>query len=225
MPLKCGLFISLLITAITVARAQSSTILTGNVTRKESGPLAMVSVILLKDTSFLAAGITNEKGDFSINAPLQKDTTYILQLSLVGFQTMTQPFRFPDTALSKKLVLTIEGNTLKDVVILSSKQIITRKADRYVINVENSYLANAGNGLDVLQRSRGLWVNTDGSIRLKGNQPVMVMINDVVQRMSPEELAEYLKSLASESISKIEVIQNPRPNMRQPEQAALCISF
>jgi hypothetical protein len=209
MSLKCGLFISLLITAIAAARAQSPDILTGNVTRKEGGPLAMVTVILLKDTGFLAAGITNEKGNFFINAPLQKDSTYILQLSLVGFQTMTQLFRFPDPALSQKLVLTNEGNTLKTVVILSSKQIITRKADRYVINVENSYLANTGNALDVLQRSPGLWVTTDGSIRLKGNQPVMVMINDVVQRMSPEELAEYLKSLASESISKIEVIQNP----------------
>lgn len=35
------------------------------------------------------------------------------------------------------------------------------------------------------------------------------MINEVVQRMTGEELAEYLKTLRSEDISKIEVIPNP----------------
>jgi outer membrane receptor protein involved in Fe transport len=35
------------------------------------------------------------------------------------------------------------------------------------------------------------------------------MINDIVQRMSEDELAEYLRTLRSEDISRIEVIPNP----------------
>jgi iron complex outermembrane receptor protein len=61
----------------------------------------------------------------------------------------------------------------------------------------------------VLQRSPGIWVDNNGGIQIRGNQAVTVMINDVVQRMSGDELTEYLKTLRSEDISKIEVIPNP----------------
>ncbi|GEP97574.1 outer membrane beta-barrel protein [Chitinophaga cymbidii] len=99
--------------------------------------------------------------------------------------------------------------TLKEVNVSARRPMITRKADRYIINVENSMLSTGYSGLDVLQKSPGIWVSPDGSIRITGNLSVTVMINDIVQRMSGPELAEYLKSLRSEDISKIEVIANP----------------
>lgn len=99
--------------------------------------------------------------------------------------------------------------TLKEVSVSARRPMITRKADRYIVHVENSILANGFSGLEVLQKSPGLWVSPDGNIRITGNQSVTVMINDVVQRMSGLELAEYLKTLRSEDISKIEVIANP----------------
>lgn len=98
---------------------------------------------------------------------------------------------------------------LDTVTVVSRKPMIVRKADRYIVNIENSNLANGFSGLEVLQRSPGIWVKPDGSIQIMGNQPVTVMINDIIQRMSSMELAEYLKSLRSEDISKIEVIANP----------------
>ena len=209
MQLKYCLFIVLFLIVNSISKAQSSVNIRGRVGNNEGDALSMASVILLKDTGFIAAGITDEDGQYQLNAPLDRSSTYILQVSLVGFQTLRQSFIFPDTLKLKELVLHADQNNLQEVIITSQKPLVTRKADRYIINVENSYLANGGNGMDVLQKSPGLWINTDGSIRLKGNQPVMVMINDIVQRMAPDELAEYLKSLPSESISKIEVIQNP----------------
>ncbi|RYD71825.1 MAG: TonB-dependent receptor, partial [Sphingobacteriales bacterium] len=209
MLLKFDFFVAAFIIANSICVAQNSSVITGRVINTGASPLPMASVILLKDTSFVAATISNEEGLFLFNSTLQENAAYIIQVSLVGFQTFRQSFIFPDTLPLKKIILLPQKNILKEVTIVSQKQLVTRKADRYVINVENSYLANGGNGMDVLQKSPGLWVNTDGSIRLKGNQPVMVMINDIVQRMAPDELAEYLNSLPSESISKIEVIQNP----------------
>ena len=108
----------------------------------------------------------------------------------------------PDSVLKDK-------KDLKTVIVTGRKPLITRKPDRFIINVENSYLANGNTGLEVLQKSPGIWVDQNGKISVKGGQAVTVMINDVIQRMSPEELAEYLRSLKSEDISKIEVITNP----------------
>src|SRR5205085_2802692 len=100
-------------------------------------------------------------------------------------------------------------NVLNEVTVTGKKPLLVRKTDRYIVNVENSFLANGNSGLEVLQKSPGVWVDNNGRIRIKGNQPVTVMINDVVQRMSEEDLAEYLKTLKSEDISRIEVISNP----------------
>lgn len=110
-----------------------------------------------------------------------------------------------DSVLAKKDTARI----LESVTVNARKPLVTRMADRYVVNVENSFLANGFSALEVLQKSPGLWVSPDGSIRLTGNQSVTVMINDIVQRMSGIELAEYLKTLRSEDISKIEIIPNP----------------
>lgn len=98
---------------------------------------------------------------------------------------------------------------MTNVTVTSGKPLVTRNADRYIINVENSFLANGNSGMDVLRRSPGLWVDELGGIRIKGSQPVTVMINDIVQRMSQDELVDYLKTLKSEDISRIEVIPNP----------------
>lgn len=111
----------------------------------------------------------------------------------------------PEAAAQRKDTV----RTLKEVNVSARRPLVTRKADRYIINIENSALANGYNGLDVLQKSPGLWVSPDGNIRISGTQAVTVMINDVVQRMSGPELAEYLRTLRSEDIAKIEVIANP----------------
>jgi hypothetical protein len=181
----------------------------GQVQTADHKPLPFVSVALLRDTSFITGGIANEAGIFKLQTSLTTGVQYKLKLSLVGYQTLEQPFTWPDTAQLKKLVLVRAEKLLGEVVVASRKPLVTRKADRYIVQVEDSYLANGHSGLEVLQRSPGLWVSPDGSIRIIGGQSVTVMINDVVQRMSGAELADYLRSLRSEDIAKIEVIPNP----------------
>lgn len=183
--------------------------LCGRVVDTNSKPVAAVSVMLMKDTTFLNGGISDEKGSFQLAADLQQGIKYAVKLSRTGYNAIQQVFVYPDTAALQMLVLHEANNTLKDVTVTTTKPLVTRKADRYIVNVENSFLANGNSGLDVLQKSPGLWVSPTGSIKIRGSQSVMVMINDVVQRMSDSELAEYLRTLRSEDISKIEVIPNP----------------
>lgn len=187
-------------------RAQS---VSGHVETADHKPLPFVTVAILQDSNFIVSGITDEAGAFSLGARWAAGTRYMLKLSLVGYQTFEQPFTWPDTTLLTKLVLVRKQQLLGEVVVSGKKPLITKHTDRYIVNVEDSYLANGRSGLEVLQRSPGLWVSPDGSIRITGGQSVTVMINDVVQRMSSADLADFLRSLRSEDISKIEIIPNP----------------
>jgi CarboxypepD_reg-like domain len=203
--IKIIFFLLVYIPAINVT---AQNIYQGKVTDSRNIPLPFVSVLLSQNDRFLAGVTTDEEGNFKLDFAFHKSEQYNLKLSLVGFNTSTHQFVYPDTS---SLVFILQNTTelLSDVVVTAKRPLVTRRSDRYIVNVENSILANGNSGLEVLQKSPGIWVNSDGAIRIKGNQPVTVMINDVVQRMTEDELAEYLKSLRSEDISKIEVIQNP----------------
>ncbi|RYF37692.1 MAG: hypothetical protein EOO38_25870 [Cytophagaceae bacterium] len=136
-------------TAISAAAQQ----ITGHVESADKKPLAFVSVAILRDSSFIAGTITNESGDFQLPATLSTGTTYLLRLSLVGYHTLVKKFVYPDATSLSQLTLISMDQTLREVTVSSKKPLITRRSDRYVVNVENSYLANGNSGLDVLQRA------------------------------------------------------------------------
>lgn len=183
--------------------------ISGRVSNAAGQPLANVSVSLLKDSSLVTGNITGNDGRFLLKAQFISGANYVVRLSLVGFENTTQSFIFPDTSSLAKLQMQTRQQLLGEVNVVSKKPLVSRKADRYIVNVEDSYLGSGRTGLEVLQHSPGLWVSPQGDIRIIGGQTVTVMINDVVQRMSGTDLANFLRSLRSEDISKIEVIPNP----------------
>lgn len=181
----------------------------GQITDEKNKPLQLVSVVVLQDTSYVLGTTTNEKGNFQFTLQFTESKRYTLRISLVGYTPYITTFQPSDTVSLAHIILNEDKKTLGAVVVSAKKPLVERKVDRYVINVENSFLSSGNSGMEVLQKSPGVWVDHNGNIHIKGNQPVIVMINDVVQRMSQEELAEFLKSLKSEQISKIEIIPNP----------------
>ncbi len=197
----CTLFL------FSVANAQTK--ITGRVIDTNSKPLAFASIVILKNNILLAGSSTNGNGWFAIEYKPVNNQLYTIEASLIGYQPFKKNFIYPDTNFLHPIVLVADKNTLTNVTVTGNKALISRKGDRYVINVENSFLANGNTGLEVLQRLPGIWTDNNGSIHIKGNASVTVMINDVVQRMTEEDLQEYLKTLKSEDISKIEVISNP----------------
>ncbi len=172
-------------------------------------PVPFVSVTLIKSEKVISGCISEQNGGFLLEYPFSIGENYQLKITAIGFKNWIKDFTYPDTAFTKQIELQAETQKLSTLTVMGNRSLVIRKSDRYIIDVEGSYLANGLSGLDVLQKSPGIWVNSDGSIRIKGNQSVMVMINDVVQRMSSEDLAEYLRALKSEAIAKIEVISNP----------------
>jgi hypothetical protein len=183
--------------------------ISGRVTNAAGQSLANVSVSLLKDSSLITGDITDNSGRFHLNTKFIAGTNYMIRLSLVGYENTTHSFTFPDTTILSSLQMQTRQQLLGEVQVVSKKPLVSRKADRYIVNVEDSYLGSGRTGLEVLQNSPGLWVNPQGDIRIIGGQTVTVMINDVVQRMPSGDLANFLRSLRSEDISRIEVIPNP----------------
>ncbi len=204
------MFKSITVIFILFAAANSNAqTIAGRVLNIADQPLPFVSVVLQKADSFIIAGTTNEKGYFLLSTFLQQKQAYTMHLSAVGYQAKEISFIYPDTGLLKEITLAEDKKMLAEVSITAKPALLIRKSDRTIINVENGPFSNGFSATDVLQRTPGVWVDNMGNVMLKGTQPVTIMVNEVVQRLGAEELADFLRSLKSEDISRIEIIPIP----------------
>jgi len=106
------------------------------------------------------------------------------------------------------ILLQENPNKLADVQINARKALIEKQIDRTVFNVENSVSTIGTDALELLLKVPGVRVLND-KISLVGRGGVNIMINDKLVPLSDDELSNYLKSISSGNIAKIEVITNP----------------
>lgn len=106
-----------------------------------------------------------------------------------------------DSAKLKKI-------NLQGVEINFKKALIEKKVDRTVFNVERSVAAIGTDALELMAKVPGIRVVND-RVSLVGKGSVNIMINDKLSPLSEDDLANYLRSIPSDRIAKIEVITNP----------------
>jgi hypothetical protein len=186
----------------------AQTTIQGNVLANEKQPISYASIILLRDTLFVAGTVSDSTGQFQLSENLDFGA-YKLKVSAIGFKTKEEGIQIDQKNIWQSINLEADELLLKEIAVSAKRPQIIRKSDRYIVDVENSYLQTLSNSLEVLKRTPGLWVGYDGSVRLKGNQTASVMINGVLQKMSGAELTAYLETLQATDISKIEVMRNP----------------
>ncbi len=117
------------------------------------------------------------------------------------------------TLLSSTTFAQTEKDSLKQIEqvnILVKKKLLERKADRLIFNVEASIASQGMDAGETLANVPMLKVDENlGTISLTGKSSVNVMINGKMLNLSGTALLNYLKSIRSENISKIEVITTP----------------
>ncbi|MGO3307351.1 MAG: TonB-dependent receptor, partial [Sphingobacterium sp.] len=98
-----------------------------------------------------------------------------------------------------------ETIVLEEVAVTGRRGLIERKVDRLVYNIENSIVSQGVNGLEALKNTPLVRIQNE-NISIAGKGSVSVIINDRMINLSQAELANYLQSLRSDNIAKIEVI-------------------
>ncbi len=116
------------------------------------------------------------------------------------------------TTISAQVKKQIDSSALQKeieaVTITGKKKLIERKVDRLIFNVENSVAVQGGDAIDALKVTPGVRIQGD-EIKLAGKSSVRVLVNDKIVQMNGEEVQNYLKSIPTANIQKIEVITNP----------------
>ncbi|PWA07638.1 TonB-dependent receptor [Flavobacterium laiguense] len=201
--MKLKYIIAFLVFSCTSMSAQFK--ITGNVVTTASNPVVFAEVILIgEDAKNRKSELTNDKGDFVLEV---NQGNYILEIRQVNELLFTKNISL--TAALDLGVITIDNAIqLESVVVGVKKELIERKVDRLVFNVENSINATGGDALEALRVTPGIKVQND-NITIIGKSNLAVMIDDKIIQLSEEDLANYLKSIPSDNIKSIEVITTP----------------
>ncbi len=184
--------------------------ISAKVTDSLKAPVPFITIALLKEDSTIYKGeITSENGEFCFQK-IDKGS-YFVKISSIGYADYFSEKINYDSAAAIKLndiVLKKSGVTLDEVSVNVIKNPIEFKEGNITVNVEDSPLAVGNSAYDLLARLPGVMVEGD-NISIQGKSGVRVYINDRIQQFSGAQLINFLRSMNSSMIEKIEIIINP----------------
>ncbi len=202
------LLILMIIPTMIYARKEGNAV-TGKVTDNEQRAVASANVVLVEGQDRLVkAALTDEQGVFVLeNIPAGE---YVLKVTMLGYETYSSAkIAVAGNTVVPDIAITAKSTTLNEVAVRAQKPFIEVKADKIIVNVENSIISAGSSAMEVLQRSPGVMVDNNDNISLKGKQGVMIWVNGKQTPMSGQDLANVLKSMPANSIDRIEIISNP----------------
>ncbi|MBE9463830.1 TonB-dependent receptor domain-containing protein [Dyadobacter subterraneus] len=176
---------------------------------KEAGlGFASVSLVRLPDSLTVSTQFTNGEGGYAFEDV--KPGSYLITASFIGYEKgKSASFEISATDLTvRTLMLITSTNTLSEFTVKGNKPLLEKKIDRMVFNLSNSLAAK---GTDLIQALAWLPMLKvqESEISIIGKGGVSVMINERIVQLRGNELVNYLKTLRSDDIEKIEIITTP----------------
>ncbi|WP_300675684.1 outer membrane beta-barrel family protein [Soonwooa sp.] len=152
--------------------------------------------------------ITDSEGKFKINT--KENGEFQLEVFQDGTSVYSEKVNIMGDIIKNITIAEAKSTETKidGVQIVAKKKLIERKVDRMVFNVENSVAAQGLDAFEALGKTPMLRT-TDKAISIAGKSNVAVMVNDKIINLSGDDLINYLKTLRSDDIAKIEIITTP----------------
>ena len=174
------------------------------VSSEDKTPLALVNVILLaRDSSFIAGGVTDEQGRYSIGMEEGKAPHWI-RATCVGYESLLRPISlYPQ--IGAELILAMHTGELQDVTVRAKRKAFSLKDGAFVANVSAvPSLRNSGS-IDHLLNRIPFVQGSDGSYSVLGTGGEATLYLDG-QRVQDASILQHLRS---QDIASVEVINTP----------------
>lgn len=185
--------------------------ISGFVQREDRKPVEFATVTLLrvKDSSLVKGAIADIEGKYEFEG-IPGGRYLVAAVNMGMKKSFSAPFTLNGQPVKvPALLLAAESRNLKEVNVTAKRPFIEQKADKMVVNVENSIVAAGGTAMEVLQQSPGVQVDKDDNISMRGKNGVVIMIDGKPTNMSAQDVAQLLKNMPSSNVDQIELIANP----------------
>lgn len=201
-------FLGLVLVALPImAVAQQTTTISGRIIEQQSSEAieyGTISIFKAKDSSLVAGTVTDDKGQFSIETPI--DSLY-LQAQFLGFENyFSEVFYASDRPNFGDIPLRLNSATLSEVEVTGRAITSSHKVDKQVFDAGQFQSAKGGTASDVLRNLPSVSINSFGKISVRGSTGFQVMINGRPVQGDPSVV---LQQLPANAIDDIEVVTAP----------------
>ncbi len=187
----------------------SKILIKGKVVDKETKqPLEYATIVLTPiNGKNITGGLTNAKGDFSIEI---KKGNYNVSVEFISFKTKKlNNISFINDTNLKAIYLMPDAQALDEVEIIAEKSTVEIHLDKKIYNVGKDMTVKGGTASDVLDNIPSVDVDVEGNVSLRGNDNVRILINGKPSGLVGLNGTEALKQLPADAIQKVEVITSP----------------
>lgn len=197
------LAVSLLVAGVAVCFGQNESAIKGRIIDRKSGePVGFATVAVLRaDSSVVAGTMAEEDGRFELKAAQGPS---ILKVALIGYKDIEKDINVSGQILNVgELALEEDLLALEGAVVQAQLPRTELKGDAVVTNISGSVLEHAGTAQDLMAKIPGM-IQRDGKSEVIGRGEPVYYINGR-RVLDPDEL----RSLMSEEVRAIEVVNNP----------------
>jgi outer membrane receptor protein involved in Fe transport len=171
-------------------------------------PLEYATIILKNtETQKITGGITDKLGNFNIQTP---KGIYDISVEFISFKT--KKFHLQNITASKNLgIIKLEenGNDLDEIIVISEKSTVDLRLDKKIYNIGKDMTVKGGTASDVLDNVPAVNIDPEGTISLRGNESVRILIDGKPSELIGLNDVNALRQLPSDAIEKVEVITSP----------------
>ncbi len=183
--------------------------ITGKIIEKNTNQPLEFTTIIFKPIrgKRIFGGLTNEKGEFSIEIP---KGMYNINIEFISFKTKT----LKNQKITKNTnlgIIALEdvAEALDEVEIIAEKSTVEIRLDKKIYNVGKDMTVKGGTASDVLDNVPSVTVDAEGVVSLRGNENVKILINGKPSSIVGLNDTEALKQFPADAIQKVEVITSP----------------
>ncbi len=175
---------------------------------KTKEPLEYATIVLKHvKTKKISGGITDEKGNFSIQA---RKGTYEISFEYISFKTKKLPPKLLDKNTNFGVITLDEGaERLDEINIVAEKSTVEIRLDKRIYNVGKDMTVKGGTASDVLDNVPSVNVDVEGNVSLRGNENVRILIDGKPSALVGLSGTDALRQLPADAIERVEVITSP----------------
>lgn len=175
---------------------------------KKAIQFASVSVISLPDSVFQDGTITDQNGEYKIEL---SDGKFAVLVEFMGYgKTYSEPFTVSGNIVKlDPIEISQKAETLQEAVVEAERSEMALTMEKKTFEVSQDITSQGGSASDILENVPSVTVDNDGSVSLRGNSNVRILINGKQSGLVGVSSQDALRMLASDMVERVEVITNP----------------
>ena len=187
--------------------ASAGVVVSGVVKESKGSAVGYATVAAEQSGSVIVALAAGADGRFELS--LKDDGDYTVEISAVGYQSVTRKVSLVGKPIDLGEIILTEGVAVDAVAVTIQKPIVIADAEKLSYSVEDDPEAQSSTLEEIIRKIPQLTIDAEGKVLMNGQSDYKILVNGRAAGAMGRNFNDIIKSMPASSIKKIEVITNP----------------